>query len=83
VIPLSIGICFGLKFKFNLKLCVSVLRVFSDILLPEYWGVLSSSLGENEINHFSGSPYCVAVCPHTSIGVVLLAGVRFQNMICS
>jgi hypothetical protein len=36
---------------------------------PESWGLLSPLLGDNEITLFSGSPYCVALSAHTSIGL--------------
>jgi hypothetical protein len=39
---------------------------------PEYWSVLSPFLGESEIKHFLDSPYCVALFPHTRIGLPYL-----------
>jgi hypothetical protein len=50
----------------------------------EYCSVLLSPfVGENEIKHFSDSPYCVALSPHASTGSILLASARFLIAFCS
>jgi hypothetical protein len=45
---------------------------YKDIWLPQYSQILSPLLGENEIMHFYDSLYCVALPPHTFIGLLHL-----------
>jgi hypothetical protein len=54
-----------------------------DISSPQYWCVLSAPLDENEIMRFSDSPYCVALTPHTSIGLLYLQVWDFKMFFCS